>query len=299
MDVILGDAQEYMPREQILDHIATCHAVIAWSHDRIDREMIDAAPLLRLIANFGAGYDTVDVEYATQKGIIVTNTPGVLSDATADLTFALILNATRRMYEAEQFLRAGRWPTEGSPTLFNGMSLQGKVLGIVGMGQIGKAVARRANAFGMRVVYHNRSRVHADIETELDAKYCEFEELLKNSDVVSLLCPLTEATTHLIGKKQLGLMKGSSYLINTARGKVVDESALIEALEQGRIAGAGMDVFHDEPQCPARLTALSNVTLVPHIGSATLETRTAMHELAAKNVRAVLNGREAITPVNS
>jgi glyoxylate reductase len=243
---------------------------------------------LKIVANMAVGYDNIDVAAATQRGLAVTNTPGVLTETTADLAFALILGAMRRVGEAERFLRAGEWKY-WSATLLLGSDVYGKTLGIVGMGAIGKAVARRARGFNMPILYHNRKRDEA-AEAELGARYVALDELLHESDVVSLHTPYSKATHHLIGPAQLRLMQPSAYLINTARGAVVDEVALAAALHNGTIAGAGIDVFEQEPKIHPHLLDAPNALLLPHIGSASIETRTAMATTAARNMLAALQG---------
>jgi glyoxylate reductase len=263
--------------------VAGADAVVTMLHDRVDAAFLDAAgPQLRCVANVAVGYDNVDVEAAAAREVIITNTPGVLTDATADLAMALILAVTRRLGEGERLLRERR-PWTWNMFFMLGTSLAGKTLGIVGPGQIGRATARRAEAFGMDVVYAGRSG--------------GLDELLASSDVVSLHCPLTPETRHLIDAERLAQMRPSAYLINTARGPVVDEPALVQALRSGVIAGAGLDVFEHEPEVHPGLLELENVVLAPHLGSATIETRTAMAVLAAQNVAAVLSGEPALTPV--
>jgi glyoxylate reductase len=242
------------------------------------------------------GYDNVDVPACTRRGVVVSNTPGVLTEATADIAFALILMATRRLGEGERLIRSG---TSWSWSMFFmlGSGIQGKTLGIVGLGKIGLATARRARAFGMEIAYAGRRRASADVETELGARFLPLDELLAEADVVSLHCPLSPETRHLIGAEALGRMKPSAFLVNTTRGPVVDEAALAGALRSGTIAGAGLDVFEREPEVHEALLDLENVVLIPHLGSATVETRTAMGVLAARNVVAVLGSGTAVTPV--
>ena len=251
---------------------------------------------IRGIANYAVGYNNVDVAAATRRGIAVGNTPDVLTDATADIAFGLILMATRRLGEGERLIRSGRDWKWGMFFLL-GSGLQGKTLGVVGMGGIGQATARRAKAFGMEIVYRSRSEIDPGIVAELGARRVDLDELLSISDVVSLHCPYGHATHHLIGAEQLAAMKDSAYLVNTARGPIVDEAALAAALREGRIAGAGLDVYEHEPQVHPELLELDNVVLVPHLGSATVETRTAMAVLAADNVLAVLGGQRPPTPI--
>ena len=278
--------------------VAGADAIVTMLHDRVDAALLDAAgPQLQVVANVAVGYDNVDVPACTERGVRFTNTPGVLTDATADIAFALILMATRRLGEGERLIRTG------APWSFNmffllGTSVQGKTLGIVGLGQIGTATARRARAFGMEVVYSGRRAADAAVEQELGARRVDLDELLAISDVVSLHCPLTDQTRHLIDGARLRQMKPTAYLVNTTRGPVVDEGALAEALRDGVIAGAGLDVFEKEPEVHPGLLELENVTLIPHLGSATIETRTAMAVLAARNAIAVLDGVDPPTPVN-
>jgi glyoxylate reductase len=260
-------------------------ALVSLVTDRVDREVIDAGTALKVIANVGVGYNNIDVEAARQRGVIVTNTPDVLTRATADLVWALILNVTRRVGEGERLVRRGAWPGWAFDQLL-GMELGGKTLGIVGYGRIGREVAARAPAFGMTVVHTGR-----------DADAIPLDRLLSISDVVSLHVPLSESTRHLIDQPALARMKRSAYLVNTARGPVVDEAALVWALKSRLIAGAALDVYEEEPRVHADLLAFENVLLAPHLGSATTETRTAMADLAVQNVLAVLSGKPALTPV--
>lgn len=285
--------------DELHDAIAGADVVVSLLHDRIDTACLDAAgPRLRCVANVAVGYDNVDVNAATERGIIVTNTPDVLTDATADLTLALILAATRRLTEGDRLIRAG---TSWSWHMFFllGTGLAHKTLGVVGLGAIGRAVAQRARAFGMEVVYAGRERAPLAVERALGgARHLSLDELLETADVVSLHCPLSKATRHLINAARLRRMRSDAYLINTARGAIVDEAALVEALRRGEIAGAALDVFEHEPTVHPELIELDNVVLAPHIGSATVETRTEMAVLAARNAIAVLQGRPAVTPVN-
>ena len=271
--------------------------VVTLLHDRVDDAFLDAAGSgLRIVANAAVGYDNVDVPACARRGVVVSNTPGVLTEATADIAFALILMATRRLGEGERLIRSGT-PWSWSMFFMLGSGIQGKTLGIVGLGKIGLATARRARAFGMEIAYAGRRRAPADVETELAARFLPLDELLAQADVVSLHCPLSAETRHLIDAEALGRMKPSAFLVNTTRGPVVDEAALADALRSGTIAGAGLDVFEREPEVHEALLDLENVVLIPHLGSATVETRTAMGVLAARNVVAVLGGGEAVTPV--
>jgi len=266
-------------------------ALVCLLTDTIDRAAIDAAPKLKIIANIAVGYDNVDVAYARSRGIVVTNTPDVLTESVADFTWALILAITRRLSEGERVVRRGAWEGWGLGFML-GTELQGKQLGLVGFGRIGRAVAARASAFRMRVAYAARGTTQLP-----DAQPLSLDQLLNTSDVVSLHVPLTPETRHLIDKKALTRMKRSAYLINTSRGPIVDEAALAWALREHLLAGAALDVYEHEPAIHPDLLALENVLLVPHLGSATTETRTAMADLAVQNVIEVLGGRPAITPV--
>jgi glyoxylate reductase len=295
----LDERTEAIPRSDLLELVGGADAVLTLLHDRVDEELLDAAgPQLRCIANVAVGHDNIDLDAATRRGVIVTNTPGVLDDATADLTLALILAATRRLAEGDRLIRTGRPWTWGMSFML-GRGLRGKLLGIVGLGGIGRRVAERARPFGMEIAYHSRQAAPAEVVAELEAERLPLERLLASADVVSLHCPLTPETHHLIGSAELAAMKPSAVLINAARGPVVDERALAAALAQGEIAAAGLDVYEQEPRVDPALLDLDNVVLTPHLGSATVETRTAMAELAARNAISVLRGEEPLTPVTS
>ena len=274
-------------RERLAEAMARCDVLAPAVTDRLDAALIrGAGERLRLIANFGVGTDNIDLAAARERGIAVTNTPDVLTEDTADLVLALILMAPRRLGEGERILRSGRWRGWG-PTDQLGRSLTGKALGIVGMGRIGQAVARRARALGMAIHYHNRKPVPDEVERGLGARFWpELDAMLAAVDVVSLNSPYGPDTHHLIDRRRLSLMRRDAYLINAARGGIVDQEALIEALETGLIAGAGLDVYPNEPEVDPRLAALSNAVLLPHLGSATLESRTAMGEKVLANIRA-------------
>jgi glyoxylate reductase len=296
-EVRVDERAEAIPREDLLQLVAGAEAIVTLLHDRVDEELLEAAgPQLRCVANVAVGYDNVDVAAAAQRGVVVTNTPGVLDDATADLTLALILAATRRVAEGDRLVRGGR-PWSWGMHFMLGTDLRGKLLGIVGLGGIGRKVAERARAFGMRIAYDSRHPASEDVVAELEAERMPLERLLAAVDVVSLHCPLTPETHHLIGAAELTAMKPSAVLINAARGPIVDERALAEALAAGRLAAAGLDVYENEPQLEPGLRELDNVVLTPHLGSATVETRTAMAELAARNVISVLAGQGPLTPV--
>jgi glyoxylate reductase len=265
--------------------------------DRIDVPVLDAAAGLKVVSNVAVGYDNIDVAAATQRGILVTNTPGVVTESTADLTWSLLCSVARRIAEGDRYIRAGKW-RDWTLLLMAGSDIHGRTLGICGMGRIGQAVARRAKGFQMRILYHNRQRLDSAIESELNATWVEKHTLLQQADFVSLHVPLSPATTHFIGAAELRMMRSTAYLINAARGPVVDEVALIQALQQGWIAGAALDVFEHEPHVPPALRALENVVLVPHIGSASVATRTRMAVMAAENLVAVLRGEYTPYVVN-
>jgi len=279
-----------LSKEEILRGVREADGMISMLSDTIDREIIDAAPHLRIIANYAVGYNNIDLNAARERGIFVTNTPGVLTETTADLTWALMLTVARRITEAEQFARSGKW-TGWAPTQLLGSDLFGKTLGLIGMGRIGQAVARRAAGFDMRVIYTCRHRLPIKEEKRLRSSFLPLPELLKQSDFVSLHLPLTEESRHLIDRNALRLMKPTAFLINTARGPIVDEKALIEALRRKKIAGAGLDVFENEPSIPPELRDRKEVVLLPHIGSASLETRIRMGRIVLENITAVFAGK--------
>jgi lactate dehydrogenase-like 2-hydroxyacid dehydrogenase len=279
--------------------IAGADAVVTLLHDRVDDSFLDAAGArLRIVANVAVGYDNVDLAACERRAVIVTNTPDVLTEATADLAMALILMSTRRLGEAERLIRRGD-PWAWSMSFLLGSGIQDKTLGIVGLGKIGQATAHRARAFGMNVIYAGRRRADEQVEAALGARYVMLDEVLATADVVSLHCPLTAETRHLIDASALAKMKPDAFLVNTTRGPVVDEQALVDALRHGAIAGAGLDVYEHEPIVHPELLELENVVLLPHLGSATVETRSAMATLAARNVVAVLAGNAPLTPVLS
>ncbi|MFH1038532.1 MAG: D-glycerate dehydrogenase [PVC group bacterium] len=264
--------------------------------DTIDRAFLDRTPGLKGIATMAVGYDNIDIAAAAEKGIRVSNTPGILTDATADLAWALLLATVRRLPEATRYLRAGEF-TGWGPMLFLGGDLQDRTLGIVGAGRIGTAVARRARGFGLSIIYADPEKNRA-LEKETGARKVDFETLLKEADFITLHVPLSEETRNLIGRRELRLMKKTAYLINTSRGPVIDEEALAEALQEGVIAGAGLDVYEKEPHLHPSLLSLQNVVLLPHIGSATIGTRTRMATMAAENLVAMMRGETAPNQVN-
>jgi glyoxylate reductase len=280
-----------MERAGLVDSVGDKQGLLCMITDRIDAELLERAPHLKMIANFGVGYDNIDVRAATERRIPVSNTPGVLTDTTADLAFALILGCARRIVEGDGYTREGRFQF-WAPFHFLGRDVSEKMLGILGLGSIGKAVARRAKGFGMQVLYHNRKRIGASEERELAVTYSDLDSLLARSDFLSLHVPLSQETRHLIGSRELGMMKRTAFLINTSRGPVVDEAALLKALREGRIAGAGLDVYENEPSLCPGLEELENAILLPHMGSATIETRTRMAYKAAENLLKGLKGEK-------
>lgn len=284
-----------LKRAELIEHVKDADAIICLLTDVIDRNLIDAAPRLKCISNYAVGYNNIDVEYASSKGIVVCNTPGVLTESTADLAWALIMSCARRIVESDGFTRESLFKG-WEPMLMLGHDVYGKTLGIVGMGRIGQAVARRASGFNMKVLGYKRSPQNAE-EKKL-WKQVDLHTLLKQSDFVSLHLPLTDETHHLLGENELKMMKRTAILINTARGAVVDEQALIKLLKQERIAAAGFDVYEQEPFIPKELMELKNVVLLPHIGSASIETRTEMAIMAAKNAIAVIQEQKPLARVN-
>ena len=287
-----------IPRDELLRRVAGADVIVTLLTERIDAELLDAAgPQLRAVCNVAVGYNNIDVPECTRRSVTVTNTPGVLTEATADIAMALILMTTRRLAEGERLIRSGE-PWQWGMFMMLGTGLQGARLGLVGMGQIGTALARRARAFGMTIGYSNRNPVDATLTTELDAEHQSLDALLASSDVVSLHCPHSPDTHHLISRAQLSSMRNTAFLINTARGPVVDEAALVAALEAGELAGAGLDVFEHEPAIHPGLVGREDVVLIPHLGSATVETRTAMATLAARNALAILANQPPVTPVS-
>jgi glyoxylate reductase len=279
----------HMERQALIVGIRDKQGLLPMITDIINEEVMTQSPSLKIIANYGVGYNNIDVQAATARGIMVTNTPGVLTEATAELAFALLLSVSRRIVEGDKMVREGRFKF-WAPMLFLGTEVTGKTLGIIGMGKIGKAVGRRARAFDMKILYHNRKRIDPEEENDLQAKYVDLKTLLTQSDFISVHVPLTEETRHLIGAHELSLMKPSSFLINTSRGPVIDEKALVEVLKTNEIAGAGLDVYENEPTLTPGLTELDTVILLPHIGSGTLETRTKIGSLAVENILIGLTG---------
>jgi len=283
--------------EQLYANARDKDAIVSVLVNKIDKQFFDNCPAIKVVANVAVGYDNIDMDEAQKRGVLVCNTPGVLTDSTADLAFALMLSAARKTPSAEQYLRDGQWHRFALDLLL-GVDVHHKTLGIIGMGRIGQAFAARARGFSMEILYSQRSRVAEEIEEGLQATFVSLEELLERSDFVSVHCPLNDATRHLIDREKLSQMKKSAIIINTARGAVIDEPALAEALANGVIAGAGLDVFENEPRVNSQLLDLKNVVLLPHIGSATIETRTAMGRLAVEAVGSAFQGKMPANTVN-
>lgn len=279
-----------LTRAELEAAVADADVLVPTITDRIDADLIaKAGPRLKLIANFGVGVDHIDLHSARERRILVTNTPGVLTEDTADMTMALILSVPRRLGEGEKLIRAGAW--DGwKPSGMLGHRVNGKTLGIIGMGRIGRAVARRAQGFGIRTIYHNRHRLPEGVEAELGARFVDLDSLFTQSDIISINCPHTPETHHLVNAERLAQMRPDAYLVNTSRGEVLEEDALIKALQSGQIAGAGLDVYVNEPHVDPRLLDLPNTVLLPHMGSATYEGRAAMGEKVIANIRAWVDG---------
>lgn len=291
-DAELNENDRPMTRDELARALQTATVLVPTVTDRIDRALLtNAGPQLKLIANFGAGVDNIDIETARNRGIIVTNTPGVLAEDTADMTMALILAVPRRLLEGAMVLREGRGWAGWSPTWMLGHRISGKSLGVIGMGRIGQAVARRARAFGLGIHYHNRRPVPPEIERSLEATYWEsLDQMLARMDIVSVNCPHTPATYHLLSARRLKLLKPTAYVVNTSRGEVIDENALARMIEAGEIAGAGLDVFEHEPAINPKLLKGRSVVVLPHMGSATIEGRLDMGEKVIINVKTFLDG---------
>jgi glyoxylate reductase len=290
-------AAEAVPRAEFLKRVADKDALVCMLTDKVDAELLAAAPKLRMAATVSVGYDNIDVAACTAKKVIATNTPGVLDDTTADFAWALMLAIARRLVEGDAWVRAGNWTGFAMDQLLGG-DVYGKTLGIIGFGRIGQCVARRALGFRMRVIYSGTKRASTEVQKELNAEFVEQNRLLEEADFVSLHVPLTPQTRHLICKESLAKMKRTAFLINTSRGPVVDEEALADALESKKIAGAALDVYEHEPKVHPKLMARRDVILAPHIGSATVETRTRMMVVAANNVAAFFEGRTPPSALN-
>lgn len=296
-EVVAWDSLDVPSVEAVHTMVKGAHAVLTLLTTKVDDAFLDAAgPQLQVVANVAVGYNNIDVAACARRDVVCTNTPGVLTEATADIAMALVLMATRRLGEGERVIRSGT-PWQWGMFYMLGSGIQGNQLGIVGMGDIGRALARRAKAFGMTIAYSNRKPVSPQVEAELGAQFMSMDELLETSDVVSLNCPYSPATHHLMAADEFRKMKSSAFLVNTARGPIVDEAALVDALQSGQIAGAGLDVFEHEPAVHPGLLECETAVLVPHLGSATVETRSAMARLAAHNAVNVLSGVEPPTPI--
>lgn len=284
-----------LTKKLLLDKIKNADAVITMLSEQIDKEVIDSASQLKIIANYAVGYNNIDINYANTKNIYVTNTPGVLTEATADLTWALILSVTKRIVESDHYVHQGQFKG-WEPMLMLGDDVYNKTLGIIGAGRIGQAVGRRAFGFNMNILYSSPS-AKKSFEQETGAQKCQLDELMQSADIITIHCPLNEQTRHLINSKNLYQIKKGAYIINTSRGQVIDEYALANALKDGHLGGAGLDVYEFEPKILPELYKLKNVILLPHIGSATKETRSAMACIAAENVKVALSGEKPPNPV--
>ena len=291
------DSKEVLPRPELIARLRGKDGLICHIVSTIDDEVLAAAPTVKVVANVAVGYNNIDVDAARRRGVVVTNTPDVLTETTADFAWALLMATARRVVEADRFVRSGQWDRWLWDLLW-GADVYGKTLGVVGFGRIGRAVARRALGFNMRVMYQDAVPADAAIERDLRASRVELATLLRESDFVSLHTPFLPETRHLMNARTLRLMKRSAILVNAARGPVVDEAALVRALQEGWIAGAGLDVFEEEPKVHPGLVPLTNVVLAPHIASASLDTRVAMATLAVRNCLAVLDGKAPLTPVS-
>jgi glyoxylate reductase len=294
-DASVWTKDEPPSKAEIIKGAKDCVGLVTLLSDPIDAELMESVPGLKIIAQYAVGYDNIDIKRATERRIVVTNTPGILTETTADLTWALILSTSRRVPESDKYVRNGNWKVAWGPKMLLGRDIYGSTLGIIGLGRIGSAVARRAAGFSMKVLYHSRSK-NEEIETELDARKTSLETLLRESDIVSVHVPLTDDTRSMIGLEELKMMKQTAILVNTSRGPVIDEDALFQALDSRIIAGAGLDVFREEPiPLESSLLQLDNVVLLPHIGSASVDTRAKMAEMCAVNLITALQGT---TPPN-
>jgi glyoxylate reductase len=297
-DADVWEGDEAIPRDRLLERIRGKVAAITLLTERVDGELLDAAgPDLRIVANYAVGFDNIDVDECTKRGVLATNTPEVLTETTADTAWALMMAAARRVPEGDRFLRSGT-PWIWGPEMMLGQDVHGKVLGIVGFGRIGQAVARRGKGFGMSVLYFDVYKPSSDVEQVLNAAYRDLDELLAEADFISVHVALTPETRHLFGAEQFRKMKPTAVLVNTSRGPVIDEAALVEALREGQLFGTGLDVFENEPEVHPGLVDLDNAVVIPHLGSATVETRDAMGMVAVDNVTAALEGRRPPTLLN-
>ncbi|AZO96582.1 D-glycerate dehydrogenase [Halocella sp. SP3-1] len=296
-EVEINPYDRVLTKEELAEAVKGIDGLLCLLTDTIDEDLLDVNPALKVIANYAVGYNNIDIKACTERGIPVSNTPGVLTDTTADFAWTLLMVTARRVVEADRFTRAGKYKGWG-PMMFLGGDIYGKTLGVIGMGRIGQSFAKRARGFNMNVIYYDVYRRTSEEEKKWGIKYRELDTLLEEADFVSLHVPLIPETEHLIGEKELKLMKKTAYLINTARGPIVDEKALVEALKNGEIAGAGLDVYEEEPELASGLTELDNVTLAPHIASASIETRTKMAEMAVENLLAGLKGQDMPNIIN-
>ena len=283
--------QTSLTKEELRQKFSESDAVISYLTDRIDKDIIGGGTKLKIIANYGAGFNNIDVAYASKRGIWVTNTPNVLHETTADLTWAMILGAARRIVPADRYTRQGKFEGWGAK-IFLGGDVHGKTLGIIGLGEIGRSVAKRAFGFNMRTLYHQRNRLAEKEEKRLNVEFCNLEKILRESDFLTLHVPLTDETEYMIGNDEFSLMKKTAYLIHTARGKVIDDYALVAALREGRLAGAALDVYESEPELTEGMTELDNLMILPHIGSASFETRDRMALLVVDNISDALAGKK-------
>jgi len=291
------DRDEPIQRKLLEQKIVHADGLICLLSDNIDKSLINRAGNLKIIANYAAGFNNIDIAYAASRGIVVSNTPDILTAATADLAWSLLLSVSKRIVESDRFTRAGEFRGWG-PMLFLGGDVTRKTLGIIGAGRIGQAVAQRAAGFEMQIVYHD-TRPLPEFEKKTGARYCSIQQLFSESDFISIHCPLNNSTHHLINSANIYQIKKGAYLINTARGQVVEEKALVDALKSGHLAGAGLDVYEFEPQISPEIKSLEQVILLPHIGSATFETRSEMARIAARNVISVIESGKALTPINT
>jgi glyoxylate reductase len=296
-DVEINPEDRVLSKEEIIENMEECDALLCLLTDDIDGELMDSNPNLKIIANYAVGYNNIDVEAASERDIIVSNTPGVLTETTADMAWVMLMASARRIVESDKFLRAGKYKG-WAPKLLLGTDVYGKSLGIIGLGRIGRAIARRAQGFGIDVLYYDPYRLDEEKENELDVTYCSMETLLEKSDFVSINALLTEETHHLISREEFKLMKNTAILVNVARGPIVNEDELVKALKEKEIAGAALDVFEEEPKVHPELIEMDNVVLTPHTASATIETRSKMARIAVENIIAVLEGNEAPNKVN-
>ncbi|MCK5212758.1 MAG: D-glycerate dehydrogenase [Dehalococcoidia bacterium] len=288
-DTRVNPSSEYMSRQQLLSEVVDVDGMVSLLSERIDGELLEAAPLLKVVSNYAVGYNNVDVAAATERGVMVTNTPDVVTDATADLTWAILMAIARDVVVTDRYTKSGEWK-QWRPEAFIAADITGATLGIVGMGRIGQAMAKRAAGFDMRVLYNDVSRVPTDVEQRLGVEFVDMDTLLRDADFVTLHVPLSDATYHLVDEGALSKMKSSAYLVNASRGPIVDERALVRALQRQRIAGAALDVYENEPQLAEGLSALNNVILIPHLGANSRRTRERMAAMTLENVTAALSG---------